>query len=340
MANGGGTYEQATDVVSPAFNELIIRMRRARMIERARDGEADSALSTDEKRIFEYGVEARKRVIESTLTIVFGQWAVHRAVVRHRARALRTLYTAGCVGGALMFISIRARSVSHEMFARIVTLPTTSPMANEARVILAELEGPDGPYYRGICRGKNFAEDLYAVVATLPDTDAHLHPQLRLKPRLEQPRRPRGLGDAAEDDDEDKQFVVGRATRVSSRETLPGTRRNHTLERMRKDAANDGDVAGRGWTSPDEYNHAEWQGDKDDEVKYRSAALRKSEGEEDVWHKDDAFEAKPFDFAQAAAAWDDESTSEEDAAHLTPSQRRAQLRRERRRKAREERRTW
>lgn len=375
--NNAGTYEPASEVIGPAFNELIARMRRARMLEGDPTRNPDGKLTDDERRIFEYGVEARKRVIEGSLTLIFGQWAVHRVVVRHRPRALRVLYTACCVGGTVMFVTRRARAVSQEMFARIVSLPTSSPMANEARVILAELEGPDGPYFRAVCREKAFGEDLHAVVATDPSADeeeAHIHPQLRLRPRLAPPinRRPRGLRDATDDsdDDYDGPVIVRRdATTKMPTRGVPAIKPIPTLERVREGEYDDSNNQPAWFDKlPDAYPNSDSQnrpnsrrharneigdvyGEDGKEQSWRGRKQKfddngwndKPVGQDELGDFADDMQQKPFDFANAAGAgdWTDEGTGwlegdqRDESSYLTPSQKRAQERRERRRRARE-----
>lgn len=191
--SGQSPFQPPESVVAPAFGELLSRMRRARINAggAASSRSEMSMMNEDERKVFAYGIEERKRVVESTLTLVFGQWAVHRFAIRRiNMRPVRLLYTAACVVGTVSYVRSRATKVSTEMFAKILSLPTSSPMANEARVILAEMEGPDGEYFRRVCREKGFVEDLYAIVAALDAQegkdiqDQNLHPQLRLRPRL------------------------------------------------------------------------------------------------------------------------------------------------------------
>lgn len=179
-------FDPPETVVSPALSELMNRLARSRA-----HAASEMEMSDEERKIFEYGVQERKRVLENTLFLVFGQWALYRqGVSRLKSRALRVAYGVGAFLSTAYFVGARAKRVTHEMFATIATTATTSPLGNEARVVLAELEGPDGPYFRNICREKGFEEDISTVIAALdaregvdPTAD-NLHPQLRLRPRL------------------------------------------------------------------------------------------------------------------------------------------------------------
>lgn len=185
-------YEPPDTVVGPAMSELNNRLARSRVYVR---GEME--VSDEEQKIFDYGVSERKRVLEHTLFLVFGQWAVYRqAISRLKWRGARIAYGVAAFASTSYFVGARAQRVSHEMFATIATTATSSPLGNEARVVLAELEGPDGPYFRQVCRDRGFAEDLTSVMAArdaeegVDPSEDHLHAQLRLRPRL--PVRPHG----------------------------------------------------------------------------------------------------------------------------------------------------
>lgn len=176
-------YDPPESVVPYAFRELLDRLRRARTL-----SSKPAEINDEERKAFEYGVSQRKRVLEHTLFLVFGQWALYRqAVSGLQSRGLRILYGVGSVVSTTAFIRNRASKVSADMFANIVTAGLDSSLGNEARIILAELEGPDGPYFRNTCRERGFEEDLVSVVAQIEasgDPQYDLHPQLRLKPRL------------------------------------------------------------------------------------------------------------------------------------------------------------
>lgn len=185
--NRSQKFDPPESVVGPALTELMNRLARSRT-----RATSEKSMSDEERKIFEYGVRERKRVLEHTLFLVFGQWALYRqGVSKLKSRALRMAYGIGAFMSTSYFIGARAKRVSHEMFATIATTATTSPLGNEARVVLAEMEGPDGPYFRKICREKGFEEDIGSVIAALdakegvdPTADS-LHPQLRLRPRLQ-----------------------------------------------------------------------------------------------------------------------------------------------------------
>lgn len=187
-------YDPPEAVVTPALSQLMDRVARSRVYVRGEVG-----MSDEERKIFDYGVSERKRVLEHTLFLVFGQWALYRqAISRLKWRGARVAYGVAAFMSTSYFVGARAKRVSHDMFATIATTATSSALGNEARVVLAELEGPDGPYFRKVCREKGFSEDLTSVMATKdaeedvdPASD-HLHAQLRLRPRL--PTGPVGGG--------------------------------------------------------------------------------------------------------------------------------------------------
>lgn len=179
-------YDPPEAVVAPAFRELMHRLRTAQVAGTA------SSIPDEERHLFEHGVAARRRVLEHTLLLTFAQWAVYRqAISRIPWRFARIAYGITAVASTASFTRARAARVTNDLFAHIATSPTDSAVANEARVVLAELEGPDGPFFRSVCRERGFSEDLTSVVATRDAADDHVdpmvsdvHAQLRLRPRL------------------------------------------------------------------------------------------------------------------------------------------------------------
>lgn len=315
-------YEPPETVVGPAFSELLNRLARSRV-----HIAGGMEMSEEEQKIFDYGVSERKRVLEHTLFLVFGQWAVYRQLIsRLQSRGLRVAYGVGAVVSSGYFLGIRAKRVSHEMFATIATTATTSPLGNEARIVLAELEGPDGPYFRRICRDKSFSEDLPSVIAALDAKDGidpasdHVHPQLRLRPRLPGPQHAHDeitrVGKARERRD----MHGGAPPDVDSRPARVQRGRAY-MQTADKDDRFDVDRDRR------DYRESK-RGPSRENVK---------EIEDDLW-------GKPFDFKKAAGgAWDDnpgrdaaisdgpvEPTPNNQSDGMTPSQRRAAERRARR----------
>lgn len=181
-------YEPVEAVVGPAFSELLMRVGRARAT-----AAGNAALGGEERILFDYGVSQRRRVLEHTLFLVFAQWAVYRQFVsRLSSRFVRTTYGLVAFGSTAAFARYRAALVTQELFAHLITRDTDSALSNEARIILAELEGPHGPYFRSVCEERGFASQYEEAIATkeveasgsLDHNQGALHPQLRLNPRL------------------------------------------------------------------------------------------------------------------------------------------------------------
>lgn len=306
-------YEPPEEVVAPAFRELLRRLRQARA--------PGDGLSDDERRVFESGVAERKKVLENTLTLVFAQWVVYRGLkTRVKSRVPRMLYGAAAAVGSLYYIRSRATRVSHEMFADIVALPTSSPTGNEARIVLAELEGPEGAYFRTVSKDRGFHEDLESVIAALDareGLDPHednLHPQLRLRPRLLQdPMSNAGPGAPA---------LQGRgAPQRGLQENKAGADQKLVLRKKRPKENERGEI---------------------ERVDIATAALDAGDATDGVW-------ARPFDFAAAAVGvaresehgeedeWtgDDNDEKVEGRRNMSPSQQRAAERKVRRERAKE-----
>lgn len=320
-------YSPPSAVVGPAFQELRARHARA-LIGRARTGSGTDAsenaavlLSAEERAVVGYGVDARAGVVRRALTLVFAQWALHRGVVRHvPARAPRVLYGCVCAATTLMYVERSAKSVAHETFERIIALPTSSPLANEARVILAELEGPAGPYYTAVAADRGGEEDLAAAVAAQDAisppraSDAHLHPQLRLRPRLlDVSRAPHP-----------------RIFKQKQGRGLPEAGPMHIPE-------GDGPLVVR------REMHGNASGN-DRQLRRGAESLGEPRLEDDAPDFGSGSGKTPFDFAKAArgdgqdgdaGAHNFVDSGDDADRDLTPSQRRAHARRERRRRARE-----
>ncbi|CAN8061574.1 unnamed protein product [Agarophyton chilense] len=177
-------YDPPDSVVAPAFRELFDRLRRAQ-ISNMRKGQ----ITAEERKAFEYGVAERQKVLGHSLFLVFAQWALYRqAISRIKSRAIRLTYAMGSVVSTSWFVQRRAATVSKDTFAHIITTNMDSALGNEARIILAELEGPEGPYFRQVCRKHDFTTDFSFI--PMDDEQHDLHPQFRLKPRLLAERPP------------------------------------------------------------------------------------------------------------------------------------------------------
>lgn len=321
-------FDPPSNVVAPALAELIVRLRTSVGTYGSRDV---SGMPSPEREVFEYGLAQRQRVLSTTAVLILGQWGLYRSVIKARipSQPLRALYVTGCVVGTMSLLQNRARAASEEMFARVITLPTTSPLANEARIILAELEGPMGPHFENVCKDRSFTPDLHSAVKA-DDANVSVHPQLRLHPRLEgsQRRARRGLknldniNNGNDDDDTDNPHVLvrrrmdERQRQAESRVPLPPIHRD---ERKESNSSNS--------PGPD--------------IQWREAEPVPTEPVDD-WNDDRVWSSTGFDFQRAARGdtADEESKGEyeensSELQGLTPSQRRAHERRERRRIARE-----
>jgi len=354
-------YDPPEAVLAPAFKELLERLRRGRQF-----GVGDTEITEEERKVVEYGVTERKRVLEHTLFLVFGQWAVYRQFISGlKSRGLRIGYGTASAVATVYFMRNRAMRVSHEMFSNMATMSTTSPLGNEARVILAELEGPSGPYFRRICSEKGFSEDLESVISSLDaeddvdPTSDNLHPQLRLRPRL-----------LPADTAHQASIVRGRdAKDKRERGDVRGTRQKHGLaDGLAQDAQyrpaiyqRDGGAYRRDNDKAAAYD----MGDSDSTDpwgpgRFEEASRKKRAGRTGEWERkrnaeqerelpeDDAF-GKPFDFSTSARqSWYDETSEaasefgidgaadespDTAEAAMTAGQRRAAERRKRRLKS-------
>lgn len=181
-------FEPPDKVIAPAFAELLNRLHRVRT-----SGTPPSQeLLNDERVLFNYGVAQRRRVLEHTVGLLFAQYLVYRqAVVKlTSSRPMRILYGTSSVIATTLFLRSRAAQVTNDLFAHIATQPTNSVLANEARIILAELEGPNGPYFQSICDKNNFqlpsdiSGDSAQDNAQFAEDGGVVHPQFKLTPRL------------------------------------------------------------------------------------------------------------------------------------------------------------
>lgn len=346
MMSQPAKYEPADAVVAPAFREVLDRLRRSRMA-----NPKPAEISADERKAFEYGVQQRKRVLEHALFLVFGQWAVYRqGVSRLKSRGLNIAYGVSSVFMTSAFVQKRAGEVSKDMFGHIVTTGIDSALANEARIVLAELEGPDGPYFKRVCRERGFNEDLSVAVAGFEqETDPvqDLHPQLRLRPRL------------LMDDGHPPIQVVkrGRDNQLdSNRRGVPPNLRMEEERRRRnipwkvnqsnssdynkpnRQSPTDAEFGGpsresESFTSYEELERVQ----RVDKTRERQSSRPAEDDNGNMW-------GKPFDFANAAEVQNEFNSSDdvssnnasfpEDNVNLTPSQQRAAARRRRRIEAR------
>lgn len=338
-------FDPPSNVVAPALAELIVRLRTSVGTYGSRDV---SGMPSPEREVFEYGLAQRQRVLSTTAVLVLGQWGLYRSVIKPRipSQPMRALYVTGCTVGTLSLLQNRARAASEEMFARVITLPTTSPLANEARIILAELEGPMGAHFSDVCQERSFTPDLHSAVKA-DDTNVSVHPQLRLHPRLEgsQRRARRGLknlgtgngkkDDDDADDDTDNPHVLlrrrmdERQRQAESRVPLPPIfGNNNNDERRESSTAKSMDIEWREAEPTPMEPMDDWSNDIADDMNSNNNSNRQ-------------WSSAGFDFQSAARRdtypeqGDSGEENDSDQLSLTPSQRRAHERRERRRIARE-----
>lgn len=185
------TFDPPDRVAPVAFSELLSRLGRARALK-----PTDATLAQEEKVIFTHGVAKRRRVLEHTVLLIFGQWLTYRQLISKltASRPLRSAYVAASCVSTSVFLRTRATQVSNDLFAHIATQDASNSLANEARIVLAELEGPSGPYFKKICDEKGFQQllssDSDAIFPTADDDrdvagqgNAN-HPQFNLSPRL------------------------------------------------------------------------------------------------------------------------------------------------------------
>lgn len=169
-------------VAERAVGELLLRLRRAR----SRPGVDHSAVLGDaERAVFKKAMEKRQKVLEGALGIAVAQMAVYSAAIRTAPRPFRALYGLGCLSATTQFTRHRASTVTRDMLSSILNLPEESSLGNEARIILADLEGPDGPIYSTTV-DESVRKAIYERALAQPrSADAgDRHPQLFLQPRL------------------------------------------------------------------------------------------------------------------------------------------------------------
>lgn len=163
--------------------ELLNRLSRARL-----SRPSNPNLPQEESILFKYGVAKRRRVLEQSVLLIIGQWITYRQVFTKftNSRPLRTAYALTSFLSTSAFLRYRAAQVSNDLFAHIATQDTSSALANEARIVLAELEGPGGPYFKSVCQSRGFKDLLNsdAFEDTLQQERDNVHAQLKLTPRL------------------------------------------------------------------------------------------------------------------------------------------------------------
>lgn len=165
-----------------AVGELLLRLRRAR----SRPGVDHAALLGDADRaVFKDAMDKRKQVLESAIGISVAQFGLYRFAIRSAPRPIRVVFGFGCVSATMQYTRHRASSVTHDLLTSILNLPEESSLGNEARIILANLEGPEGPFYTSVV-DESLRKQIYerALSQPLPADSSDVHPQLSLQPRL------------------------------------------------------------------------------------------------------------------------------------------------------------
>lgn len=180
------------EVVEPVIAVLMPRIQS----KYSTSGVKDSNLH-EERQLYEWNINEIKAIDRYILRTQIASWAAHHYVVRRRSNWILSLACfLGCQLISILGWTLRDRKHKDELLARFVTLPTTSAIGNEARIILAELEGPDGLYFRAACREKGFMLHFDDDVITSSFYTGE-HPQLSLQPRLLNTTHRRGFADGA-----------------------------------------------------------------------------------------------------------------------------------------------
>jgi hypothetical protein len=169
-------------VAERAIGELLLRLRRAR----SQSGvDHKSLLGEADRAVFKIAMEKRKQVLESALSLALAQFAIYRFALKSAPRPLRLAFGLGSVATTTQYTTHRASQVTADMLKSVLNLPGDSLLGNEARVILAGLEGPDGPYYASVV-DESLRRQIYERALTQPRAadGSDVHPQLLLQPRL------------------------------------------------------------------------------------------------------------------------------------------------------------
>lgn len=169
-------------VAERAVGELLLRLRRAR----SRPGANQQVLLGDaERAVFKLAMEKRQKVLEGALGIAIAQVALYRIAIRSAPRPFRAIYGFGCLSATTQYTRHRASSVTRDMLTSILNLPEESSLGNEARIILADLEGPEGPFYSSTVE-ESMRRTIYERAMAQPRAadKGDRHPQHSLKPRL------------------------------------------------------------------------------------------------------------------------------------------------------------
>lgn len=315
-------YDPPSKVVAPALQELMVRIARVRAA-----GGITYELDSAEQEAFERGLEDRKNFlfqIGGLGLAQFGLWRLLKTRITG-ARMYLWPYRAGSFLILLGFIGNRGQALQRRTLGDFATLPSTSILGNETRRVLAELEGPDGAYFRQICNERQF----YPMYNELDTTNGrNPHPQLVALPRLPTMEEMRGskpsLGDANKSK-ADELVVVrsGRSPKSAPRDSREADRRTGTMESERKveDNAPTGD-----WLEMDDSQQTGTPGRP-----YDFGLAKDRLVDFDAESLNDPADYLDFDFASKR----EDRKERELTEALTPSQRRARERREKRRQARE-----
>lgn len=169
-------------VAERAVGELLHRLRRARSLPGA---DQQALLGDTERAVFKLAMEKRQKVLEGSLGVAIAQMALYRFAIRSTPRPIRAIYGLGCLSATTEYSRRRASTVTRDMLTSILNLPEESSLGNEARIILADLEGPEGPLYTSTVE-ESIRKSIYERALAQPRAadEGDRHPQLSLQPRL------------------------------------------------------------------------------------------------------------------------------------------------------------
>lgn len=100
-------FDPPKAVVSPALGELFIRLRRAGQLP-----DLEGRMAPVDRKIFEEGFQARRKVLEHTALLTFGQWALYMARIRSAGRNLRLAYGVSATVITTKYVQLRATEVT------------------------------------------------------------------------------------------------------------------------------------------------------------------------------------------------------------------------------------
>lgn len=163
---------------TPADDALVRRVLTLLLSRLARSPEFPSTLPPPDRAVFASSLEARRAVLERGAAWLVAGFAVYRAALAKAPAPVRGAFGLLVVSTALGGAVRGAKAVSEGMVADILNLGVDSPLGNEARIVLGDAEGPDGPLYNRVV-GEALRRE---IVERRQGGD--VHPQMALTPRL------------------------------------------------------------------------------------------------------------------------------------------------------------